>query len=272
MTGPRQSGEAVWRAIPLLGLALAVGAANPLGADIVVLKDGSSLRNVVTVPTENGTLVVMRSGQVRKYTAHEVLRVRIGPVAWPPGLNRAHVDKIVEKRVAEFLSKEKARQPTEEVRGPVRPSGRRAPGSNQQSILRSAVLPGWGQWAGGRTGRGLAFFGAALGSTLGFLYFRGERNAAEADFRAAVEIGSAANALGSLALPLSFVAFQAGQQAEARVKSSAGRADASLFLLAVAYGWNLLDAGYLNLNWWPPAAGREAGSMGRLWIGITWKL
>ena len=272
MIGPRASGNVGRRVMPGVVSLAALTAfcalwLRPLGADTVVLRAGGTLVNVVTVPAENGTLVIFRTGQVRKLADGDVLRVRIGPVSWPPGLSGSAVNQLVEERVSEFLRREKAGKSAVSAVG-----HHREQAGTGGFLWRSALIPGWGQWSAGRTTRGLGFFAASLGSALIALHYRGERSAAEADFEAAVLLGGGANLLGPLSLPASFLAFRQGRRAEERTKSAEDKMNAALLFSVLSYGWNLLDAGYLRLGWQPHSSNKGGASFGQFSIGIGWNL
>ncbi len=245
----------LWVAFLLL---LAGALRAPLSADTVFLKNGSRLENVVTLPGEDGTLVVFRNGQVQRYRTGEVFRVAIGPVTWPPALSRAEIDRIVQEKVAEYRKQEN-RTPVSSVE-----KGMQEPSSKRGFAWRTLV-PGWEQWHGGSHVRGAAFFGAATLTLIGFRGQEGRRQNASRTYEGALLWSGLANVMGEQTTWLSLVAYNTGRAAAQEARVATRNADALALTFAGLYAWNFFDA-----TAWKVQAVVPFDRTSRFGVALTW--
>lgn len=103
-------------------------------------------------------------------------------------------------------------------------------------VLRSAVIPGWGQWESGSRPKGAIYFSASLGFVGYFASSYGKLKSAQSSYNSAFSIP------GTMFLPT----YMNVQSKHSQLVSAEGRAQTAYILLLGAWLWNVFDAGVLT--------------------------
>ena len=180
----------------------------PLGvhADVVTLKSGIRYYDVRARPRGNLHVVLFQDGRVRRVPNSAIRSLRPGPTTWSKA-KRASVPRPlgpvrVESEVPEVAAlsriprerfaldslplRPRLYEPAGAELRPAQPSREWGP------ILKSALLPGWGQYATGRRWTGWAYAGTSLLFLERYWTVRRRHTAAEADYNDPLPVGAVA--------------------------------------------------------------------------------
>lgn len=228
-------------------------------ADTVYLKNGATIegkivgqsRKNVRIKTDKGLKVIPKSN---------IRRLRFGKVIDPNKQKEAELkkkqeaerkrqeaeqkklDELDKQREAERKRTEKDNQVTEDVRGPVL----------WQAILRSSILPGWGQYYQGRENMAWIVGGSFGGALAGAAYFdyRYRRDRIAYDDNVDTFLFTSPLVLSSVGLSIPDTSpflltglFQTESTIASRqnMEDSARYADFMTGVLAGVYIWNIVD-------------------------------
>jgi len=195
-----------WLLASLLSLA-------SLRADIVVLKNGTTYANVRAFPAGGVHRIMFQNGQAVVVPNAQIAKVRIAPVYWPP-------PKPVEK-------------PPEKVEKPVEKPATLALGP----VLKSTILPGWGQASLGHYGRGAFFLGITGATAAQYWTYRGLHAEAQAAYSE-----QATPAFLSLQGNQGYLMFAGILQQEKKVLLQREyQTNTMAAILGILWGWNIVD-------------------------------
>ncbi|HMZ60854.1 MAG TPA: hypothetical protein PL048_18910, partial [Leptospiraceae bacterium] len=107
-------------------------------------------------------------------------------------------------------------------------------------VWRSAVLPGWGQWEDGRTGKGIGYGSAFFLLSLNYYIKYANFNAKEKTYRSTLFLPATQEQDTFL---LNYVLLS---RPKSDYKSAEGEVNTAFYLLSGFYLWNLFDAYYFS--------------------------
>ncbi len=148
-------------AFTVLSLLFAV----PVFADSVTLKTGETLENVMVVSISQTIVTVkFQNGNIIEYSKTQVQSLRRRPVEWPVVTEPEKIDE--KPKAAETEKPNEIDKPVHEL-PPIQQPVLQQEAINRQptargALLRSAILPGWGQLYQGRNYAGAAFIAATI--------------------------------------------------------------------------------------------------------------
>lgn len=236
---------------PILAAAaglLAVAFSAGVNADSITLKSGVHYNDVKTRPSAGKHTVYFRDGRVLVISNSEIRSVRPNPTTWQkavrpvpePKVEIAHpsLHAIMAAGVASrSLPLPNAADNATDKWGPV---------------LRSAVLPGWGQYSSDRPKAGILY---ASGIALLFQQYwvvRNQHAAAERAYNDPLPVGAVAlqsltGGIGlgeAAAINLTYLAIK-----ERDVFRLQKRGNNLVLLMGLAWSWNMLDIVYGGVPW-----------------------
>ena len=225
----------VYRCVVCCALSCSVAAFTFVHADTVELRSGTTYTNVKAVPVGNAHRVQFPNGRVRNIPNAAIRSVRPAPVNWP---GPAPVQPPPGARVAVIESRPPARQESFPF--------------DLSPLAKSAILPGWGQYAQNRRVSGVLF---QLGTACAFQYYwsiREKHAAAVRRYNDPVLVGvvAAQTATGSLtileaaAVNLTYLARE--EREVFRLQDAGNQAFGLLFAV---WTWNLLDVIFHSSVW-----------------------
>ena len=238
-------------------------------ADVVVLRSGVRYSNVKAVPMANSHRVQFPNGRVQTINNFEIQSVRPGPVTWSAPVHAGdHRSEVVTTRPVVPPRVVPPAQVSEQKPAPA-PAAR----DELSPVRKSALLPGWGQYAQKRPGASVLF---ALGTLLTFQNYwtiRQKHAAAERDYNDPIPVGlvAAQTLTGSLGVLQAFTINIAYLSNKERVVFERQNQGNLMFgALVSIWLWNVFDVIYHSPHWHEqgrlPGAGSEAPDF-RLTIG-----
>lgn len=212
------------------------------------MKNGTTYANVRAFPAGGVHRILFQNGQAVVVPNAQIAKVRIAAVYWPP-------PKPIEKPAEKVEKIEKSEEPSGLALGPV---------------LKSTILPGWGQASLGHYGRAGFFLGTTGVTAAQYWTYREQHAAAQAAYSEQVT-----PAFLSLQGNQGYLIFAGILQQEKKVLLQREYQTNSMAgLLGFLWGWNILDTfvlanpsvarkypllEYLRFGLDEPAAARESG-------------
>ena len=225
----------------LLCVCLVCAASARSLADTVVLRSGVQLRNVKTSPIGEMHLIEFEDGTIEKIPNSRIRSLRRAATTWTR-------NQVKEPEAPKVVTPE-----------PSLPASRRS----LAPILKSAVLPGWGQISEDRVKTGMAYGAASILVFQRYWTYRQRHAAAQRDYNDPVPVGLVASqsVSGSLTLPQAAAINLAYlSQKEKQVYSLQRKGNNMLALLPAVWAWNMLDIVHGGVPWekrWLGSAPRE---------------
>lgn len=217
-------------ALIVIGLSLALGP-RIVHADTVILRSGQRHDDVKTRPSGASHIIYLRDGRSFRVPNGSIRSLRPGPTSWSQPAPAAGRRRPRPRTILPVY----AEPPSPALSS----SGEALP-----PWIKSAILPGWGQYAEDRKWSGIAY---AAATALALQYYWGQRqahSAAEADYNDPLPTGAiAAQTLnGSLSIvqaaSINLVYLGAREQEVFRLER---RVNNTVLALALIWTWNMLD-------------------------------
>jgi len=211
----------------------------------VVLRSGITYADVKAEPAGQSHRIHFRDGSLQVLPNSLIRSVRPGPTTWTHPVTPIEPPKTVIQpsvRTPELPTK-----PLQRTDRPVV-----AEGSKWGPIVKSAILPGWGQYSQGREVPGALY---AIGSVLAFQnywMYRQKHAAAQREYNDPVPVGAVATQTLTGSVTLSQAAginlfYLSG--IESRVYRLQSQGNAMVVIFGLIWGWNMLDAVYGGMPW-----------------------
>lgn len=216
-------------------------------ADRVALKSGMVYHDVKAEPTGNAHRISFSNGMIKFIPNSQIRSVRPGPLTWrfpyrPPVQKQL---PIPERSPDEKPEKDPVKRP-EEFRKPPESTLEQTwhPGKDWGPVLKSAFLPGWGQYSIGEKRNGALFAASSLLVFYRYWTLRQQHAAAEADYNdpgpvAAIAAQSQTGAFTVLDVTALNLVYLSAK--ERRVYRLQNEGNAMLGLFTFLWGWNMLD-------------------------------
>jgi len=220
-------------------------------ADRVALKSGMVYHDVKAEPTGNAHRISFSNGMIKFIPNSQIRSVRPGPLTWqfpyrPPVQKPLPVaDKKAENTPVDTPEKPTRKRP-DELRKPTEATAEQNwhPGKDWGPVLKSAILPGWGQYSIGEKRNGALFAASSLIVFYRYWALRQQHAAAEADYNDPVPVAAIAaqsqtgafSVLDVTAMNLFYLS-----EKERRVYRLQNEGNAMLGLFTFLWGWNMLD-------------------------------
>ncbi len=252
-------------------LLVSTAVALSLRADTIVLTSGVRYTDVKARPSGQSHVVSFRDGRVLRVPNRSIRSLRPGATTWtrPQVAVRKRADtgtaaaKTNPKR--EATQRRRATRLVRITRGDPRTI---VPGRPWGPLVKSAILPGWGQYSLERRLVGTIFAGAAVSAFAEYWSVRTRHANAERRYNDPTVVGlvSAQTLTGTLSLGQAAMLNLGYLGAiERRVIALERRGNLVAALLGIVWGWNMLDIYYGGPPWERPWFGRSVDSRKRTW-------
>jgi len=220
-------------------------------ADRVALKSGMVYHDVKAEPTGNAHRISFSNGLIKFIPNSQIRSVRPGPLTWPfpyrPPVQKPLPDKKPENTQVNTPESQTRKRPDETLK----PSDTTLeqtlhPGKEWGPVLKSAILPGWGQYSIGEKRSGALFATSSLFVFYRYYALRQQHASAEADYNDPVPVALIASqsqtgaftVLDVTAMNLAYLSAK-----ERRVYRLQNEGNAMLGLFTFLWSWNMLDIG-----------------------------
>ncbi len=214
---------------------------NVLRADTVELRSGVIFADVKAEPLGKSHRIRFGSGRVRMVANSAIHSVRPSPVRW----NHPLVVRLVTQMVSP------PGQPTVPPENPSSESSTKI-GINWGPILKSAILPGWGQYSVGRKWTGALYSTLTIYALERYWELRQKHATAQDEYNDPIPVSmvSYQAMIGAITIP------QAGainlaylSQKEREVNKLETEGNNMVALLAFVWGWNMVDIAFGKSIW-----------------------
>lgn len=244
------------RLLPRLVLILAASIPSKMRADDVVLRSGMSYRDVKTEARGELHRIVFQDGRVLTVPNAWIRSLRPAPVTWTTPARKLTIPLPPERakparttRVPLPPKREPPRpapapegNPPDERR-PLARSGRPGP-IPWTPVLKSAVLPGWGQQSTGRPAAGALFAASSIYVLQRYWSVRQQHATAEAAYNDPLPVSAVASQTLTGALPLvnaAAINLVYLSEKEQRVRLLEKQGNSMVLAFSLLWGWNMLD-------------------------------
>lgn len=225
-----------------------------LNADVVILRSGLHYSDVRVQPFAESHRILFSSGRVLIIPNSEIRSVRPGPTTWnqPAQAIGSAKSRSVEPIHSITPSVEQG-DSTEKVR---------LSEYRWKPIIKSAVFPGWGQYAEGREGAGSLYTISTVLALQQYWTLRQKHEEAERDYNdprpvAAVVVQAWAGSLSILDAAAINIAYLSQKERQVHNLQEQGNNMASVLMLI--WGWNMLDIVSGKALWWSRGSGPTSG-------------
>ncbi len=211
--------------------ALVLVASMAIRADVVTLRSGVKFTDVKAKPSATSHRLYFIDGSTIIISNSQIVSVRPGPTSWTEAvmIEPIRAEAFGHPDISPRESREIAEVPRARAWGPV---------------LKSAVLPGWGQISEGRTVSGANYAVAALLLVHRYWTIRQDHARAEAEYNDPTLTGAVAaqtltgrvSVTEAAAVNLTYLSAK-----ERQVYRLEKQGNLSLFLLGSLWAWNMLD-------------------------------
>lgn len=253
--------------LSIVGLIAAAATSTPLRADDVVLRSGVRFRDVKTEPSGHSHRILFRDGRVQVVPNAQIRSLRPAPTTWtkavPPEPQHEPAAKPVEPVPVAPVEPDPPATDIPAVpetntapeNGPIPDSRPELPAKNGipwTPVLKSAILPGWGQYSLGREQTGALYAATSLFILQRYWTYRQRHATAEAEYNDPVPVGAVASQtltggvslLDAAATNLIYLSDK-----ERKVHSLEKQGNSMVLAFTLIWGWNMLDILYTGSPW-----------------------
>ncbi len=215
---------------------------SSLKADTVILRSGTTYTNVITEPFSGSHKIQFSNGSILILSNSKIRSLRPGPIKWGQSLPTV---KKLEPQPMESPSPHPAppvvlpEEQEEPEIGLLQPKGYR-----WGPLLKSSILPGWGQYSEGRKWSGFLFAASSMIALQKYWTLRQKHAAAESDYNDPIPVGlvSAQAWTGSISImEAAAINLTYLSQKESLVNRLQKQGNTMVGVLTIIWGWSIFD-------------------------------